>query len=57
LDPPQQGIDHASGEAIKFLYALLELKAGLMETDFRIGFGELVRAIAKAKGAQVKSIV
>lgn len=57
VDPQQQGIDHASGEAMKFLYALLELKAGLMETEFRIGFGELVRAIAKAKGAQVKSIV
>lgn len=56
IDPQQQGLDATSGEAMKFLYALLEIKAGLMETEFRIGLGELVRAIAKAHGQQVKQI-
>ena len=56
VDPQQQGLDSTSGEAMKFLYALLEIKAGLMETEFRIGFGELVRAIAQAHGQTVKFI-
>ena len=30
IDPQQQGFDNTSGEAMKFLYSLLELKAGLM---------------------------
>lgn len=47
IDPQQQGFDNTSGEAMKFLYSLLELKAGLMETEFRQGFGELVRAISR----------
>lgn len=45
IDPQQQGLDATSGEAMKFLYALLELKAGMMETEFRLGFNELIRAI------------
>lgn len=53
IDPQQQGLDATSGEAMKFLYALLEIKAGLMETEFRIGLGELVRAIAGAHSRQV----
>lgn len=53
IDPQQQGLDATSGEAMKFLYALLEIKAGLMETEFRIGLGELARAIAKAHSRQV----
>lgn len=47
IDPQQQGFDNTSGEAMKFLYSLLELKAGLMETEFRASFGELVRAISR----------
>lgn len=56
VDPEQQGLNTTSGEAMKFLYALLELKAGLMETEFRLGFNELVRAILKDCGAKAKSI-
>lgn len=56
IDPEQQGVDRTSGEAMKFLYSLLELKAGLMETEFRLGFGELVRAICRAKGREVGQI-
>lgn len=45
VDPHPENYGNASGEALKFMYSLLELKAGLMETEFRIGFGELIRAI------------
>lgn len=50
VDPEQQGIDHTSGEAMKFTYSLLELKAGLTETEFRRGFGVLLRAICRLSG-------
>ena len=57
IDPQQQGLDSTSGEAMKFLYALLEIKAGLMETEFRIGLAELVRAICKARGKEAGRII
>lgn len=50
IDPQQQGLDGTSGEAMKFLYSLLELKAGMTETEFRLGFNKLVRAICKYHG-------
>ena len=50
IDPQQQGLDGTSGEAMKFLYSLLELKAGITETEFRLGFNKLVRAICKYHG-------
>nr|DAR41193.1 MAG TPA: PORTAL PROTEIN [Caudoviricetes sp.] len=50
VDPQQQGLDGTSGEAMKFLYTLLELKAGMMETEFQLGFNELVRAICRLHG-------
>lgn len=57
IDPQQQGFDNTSGEAMKFLYSLLELKAGLMETEFRAGFGELVGAIGRYYGKEPEQIV
>lgn len=57
IDPQQQSFDSTSGEAMKFLYSLLELKAGLMETEFRLGFGELVRAICHYHGKDIKNII
>ena len=57
IDPQQQGFYNTSGEAMKFLYSLLELKAGLMETEFRAGFGELVRAIGRYYGKEPEQIV
>lgn len=47
VDPEQQGLNSTSGEAMKFVYSLLELKAGQLETQFRMGFDKLVRAILK----------
>ncbi|ERT59342.1 phage portal protein [Megasphaera vaginalis (ex Srinivasan et al. 2021)] len=57
IDPQQQGLDGTSGEAMKFLYALLELKAGLMETEFRLGFNKFVRAIAAHVGIGADAII
>lgn len=57
VDPQQQGIDRTSGVAMKFLYSLLELKAGLLETEFRLSFGELVRAICRYYGKEPKQII
>lgn len=57
IDPQQQSFDSTSGEAMKFLYSLLELKAGLMETEFKLGFGELIRAICHYHGKDIKNII
>lgn len=35
IDPDPQNFGNSSGVALNFLYSLLELKAGLMETEFR----------------------
>lgn len=44
--------------ALKYLYSLLELKAVMLETQFRSGFAELVRAICRLEGiAQPKRIL
>lgn len=51
LDPhPEGGYSNASGEALKFMYAPLELKAGLMEIEFKPGFNKLIRMMAKSLG-------
>lgn len=56
VDPQPQDFGNASGVALKYLYSLLELKAGLMETEFRLGFGELVRAICRHEDLAVGAI-
>lgn len=45
IDPQPENYGNASGEALKFMYSLLELKAGLMETEFRLGFEEFIQAV------------
>lgn len=47
VDPKPENFANTSGVALKFLYTLLELKAGLMETEFRLGFAKLVRMICR----------
>lgn len=47
IDPDPQNFGNSSGVALSYLYSLLELKSGLMETEFRPGFGRLVRAICR----------
>lgn len=50
VDPDREDFGNASGVALQFIYSLLELKAGLMETEFREPFGKLVRAICRHLG-------
>ncbi len=50
VDPQQRSFDRTSGEAMKFMYSLLELKSGLMETEFRLGLDELIRSICRISG-------
>lgn len=57
VDPNPEKFGTASGVALKYLYTLLELKAGLMETEFRLAFGKLVRAICKHLNYAPKSII
>ncbi len=47
LQQDVESVGNASGVALKFFYRKLELKAGLTETEFRRGFGELVRVILR----------
>lgn len=56
VDPSQQGLDKTSGEAMKFVYSLLELKAGQTETYFSIGFNQLIRAILHFAGRETDNI-
>ena len=56
IDPERQEFGNVSGVALKFVYSLLELKAGMTETEFRLGFGRLVRMIAKHIGKPVKKL-
>lgn len=57
VDPDPQKFGNTSGEALKYLYSLLELKAGLMETEFKLGFGELIRVICEYLHAECGQIV
>ena len=57
VDPEQQGLNQTSGEAMKFVYSLLELKAGNMETEFTLGFNELIRAILRFHGLTATKII
>lgn len=57
VDPEPGNFGNASGVALQYLYSLLELKAGLLETEFRLGLSELVRAICDYKGIACGNIV
>lgn len=57
FDPQPENFGNQSGVALKFMYSLLEMKTGLMETEFRLGFSRLVRAICKSKGIQCGTII
>lgn len=50
FDPQPEKFGNQSGEALKFMYSLLEMKTGLLETEFRPSFANLVRAICKFEG-------
>ena len=54
IDPDPENFGDSSGVALKFLYALLELKAGLMETEFKESFGKFIRCVCRIQGIQIK---
>lgn len=45
FDPQPENFGNQSGEALKFMYSLLEMKTGMMQTEFEAGFAKLIRAI------------
>lgn len=57
FDPQPENFGNQSGEALKFMYSLLEMKAGLTETEFQLGFASLVRAICKHNGIACGKII
>ena len=57
IDPDPQNFGNSSGVALKYLYSLLELKTGMMETEFKISFNHLVRAILNFYGRSAKDII
>ncbi len=57
VNPNPEKTGNQSGVYIDFLYSLLELKAGLMETEFRASFRRLVRAILRYLGKPVDTTV
>lgn len=56
FDPQPENFGNQSGEALKFMYSLLEMKTGLMETEFRLGFAKLVRAVCRSAGILCKNV-
>ena len=57
VDPNPESFGNSSGVALEYLYSLLELKVGLAETEFRLGFGKLVRLLCKSSGIQINTII
>ena len=57
FDPQPENFGNQSGEALKFMYSLLEMKAGLTETEFQLGLARLIRAICRHQGIECKKIV
>lgn len=54
IDPDPQNFGNSSGVALGFLYSLLELKAGLQETEFRPSFGRFIRCVCRLSGIPIK---
>lgn len=57
IDPDPQNFGNSSGVALKYLYSLLELKTGMMETEFTISFNRLIRAILRFYGMSAENII
>lgn len=54
IDPDPQNFGNSSGVALGFLYSLLELKAGLMETEFKLSFGRFIRCVCRVSNIAIK---
>jgi len=56
LQQDVESVGNASGVALKFFYRKLELKSGLMETEFRSGLNKLAKAVLKFLNMDAKKI-
>lgn len=56
IDPDPQNFGNSSGVALSYLYSLLELKAGLMETEFKLGFARFIRLLCRSLGLPITKI-
>ncbi len=54
IDPDPENFGNSSGVALNFLYSLLELKAGLQETEFKLGFGRFIRCVCRLMNISIK---
>ena len=54
IDPDPQNFGNSSGVALKFLYALIEEKAGLAQTEFEPSFGRFIRCLCRVNGIPIK---
>lgn len=54
VNPHKEVGTAASGVALKQIYSMLELKVGLLETEFRLGFTKLVKFILEFHGKDIK---
>lgn len=54
IDPDPQNFGNSSGVALQFLYSLLEQKAGLQETEFKLAFGRFIRCVCRLQGISIK---
>ena len=54
IDPDPENFGNSSGVALNFLYSLLELKAGLQETEFKLSFGRFIRCVCRLLGIPIK---
>lgn len=47
VDPLKNIGQNNSGAALEYMYSLLELKSSMLETEFKMGFAELIRSILR----------
>ncbi|WP_195264081.1 phage portal protein [Clostridium sp. 1001275B_160808_H3] len=57
VDPNPEFFGNSSGVALEYLYSLLELKCGLAETEFRLGFAKLIRLLCNYLNIKVDTII
>ena len=57
VNPDLENYGNASGVALEYLYSLLELKSGLMETEFKPAFAKFIRLICKQLNIPCKKII
>ena len=57
VNPTKEDFSNTSGAALKFIYSLLELKAGITETEFRLGFDMFMEFVKIYLGVDVEAAI